>query len=243
MIWQWKKEMIYFMENAVEESKYYALLANRLRPYIKKTDSCCDVGCGLGQLSLELSPHVKKISSWDINPDALESLRKNRDRQGIQNIYIKQTDAFEEEGEIFDVMIFSMFGQEEDIIKIASGQCKRLVLVIQRLNDRHQFSLTREKKWPRMHEGLYQRLLEREIPFESQDFTLSFDQPFKNLEEAVCFFRLYGRTDRIEQIDQDFALTRVIKQNNELYPYLLPNSRHLRLIAIESCYMEKLLEY
>ena len=54
-----------------------------LLPYLKPTDHICDAGCGLGYLSLALSPHAAHITAAERDAAALSVLRQELDARGI----------------------------------------------------------------------------------------------------------------------------------------------------------------
>ena len=47
-MFEWTEERVSFMADACERTDFHEKLAALLAPYLKKTDSVCDAGCGLG---------------------------------------------------------------------------------------------------------------------------------------------------------------------------------------------------
>ena len=62
-MFEWTEERVSFMADACERTDFHEKLAALLSPYLKKTDSVCDAGCGLGYLSLALSPLVGHVTA------------------------------------------------------------------------------------------------------------------------------------------------------------------------------------
>lgn len=241
-MWQWKKEMIYYMKNASQESKYYEQLAEIISPYLGVEDLCCDAGCGLGQLSIAISPYVKEVFAFDINQDALGVLEENMKKHKIPNITPKQVDIFSyHPKEKFDSMIFCMCGNVRKIISTAERSCQGKLIIIKRIDQIHKFAIKNKEKSVGDFSFLEKVLAESSIPYHSETFTLHLDQPFKNLKEAKEFFILYGKAENESEISEDFLQSRVKKQNDNQYPYILTNSRNLGLIVLESKYLKSLL--
>lgn len=60
-----------------------ALVISKVR--LTDEDVVVDVGCGTGGLTLEFAKRAKKVYSIDMNPDAIETTRKNLEKFGLQN--------------------------------------------------------------------------------------------------------------------------------------------------------------
>ena len=69
-----------------------ALVISKVR--LTDEDVVVDVGCGTGGLTLEFAKRAKKVYSIDMNPDAIETTRKNLEKFGLQN----KVELIEDEG-------------------------------------------------------------------------------------------------------------------------------------------------
>ena len=78
-MFEWTEERVSFMADACERTDFHEKLAALLAPYLKKTDSICDAGCGLGYLSLALSPLVGHVTAAERDDRALDVLRRRTD--------------------------------------------------------------------------------------------------------------------------------------------------------------------
>ena len=71
------------------------------------------------------------------------------------------------------------------------------------------------------------------IPYISKSFSVDMGQPFRSLNDAVAFFRLYERGDRT-----DFDLKKIesmlIPSNSAEFPYYLPAVRNVGMIVINT---------
>ena len=114
-MFEWTEERVSFMADACERTDFHTKLAALLSPYLKKTDSICDAGCGLGYLSLALSPLVGHVTAAERDDRALDVLRRQLARRHICNVTPLCTDVLAyTPSEPFDAMVFCFFGGMED---------------------------------------------------------------------------------------------------------------------------------
>ena len=217
----WTEEMIASMREAAEYGSYYHDLAQILLPYLKESDRVCDAGCGMGQLVLELAPHVQSITAIDRNPAALEILQKQKEGRGIKNIEIRFQNLEDVRVEQpFDAMIFSLFGSDAEIEAAASRLCRGKVFVIRR----------------RKEDALWlSRFADPRCPLAKADepnricFDLPLNQPLRDLEAARKFLKMY-RTDTDWDTKSDAEIEAMLRPiRHEKYRYELPVTRHLEL--------------
>ena len=69
-----------------------ALVISKVR--LTDEDVVVDVGCGTGVLTLEYAKRAQKVYSINMNPDAIETTRKNLEKFGLQN----KVELIEDEG-------------------------------------------------------------------------------------------------------------------------------------------------
>ena len=60
----------------------------------QKDDVIVEAGSGSGALSLFFAPYVKKVISYDIEPDHLEIVKENMEKLAISNITLKHKDIY-----------------------------------------------------------------------------------------------------------------------------------------------------
>lgn len=230
--YQWGSDRIRFMADACEYSSYYQQLSELLAPYLKGAEHVCDVGCGLGYLSLELAKLVSNVTAVEINEEAVQVLRKNCAARRISNIDVLCADAFSMDQSLkFDRMIFCVFGSIEEVLFIGEKHCRGDILMITRNEKHHRFSCEldtlREKKYS--FENNCYELRQRSIPFHAQEFSLEFGQPFRSLQEASDFYGLYSKNG---EISDEELMTRLVKTQRDDFLYYLPKKSNLGLIRI-----------
>lgn len=230
--YQWGSERVRFMMDACEYGEYHHQLAQLLAPYLEGAAHVCDVGCGLGYLSLELAKFVPRVTAVEVDEGAISVLRENCAAREISNINVLCRDAFSlDKSYQFDRMIFCVFGTVEEVLSIAEKHCSGDILMITRNEKHHRFSHEQEALRDRKYsfENKCYELRKRGIPFESQEFTLEFGQPLRSLEDAAAFYALYSKKGNLTQEE---LLERLEKTNRQDFPYYLPKKSNLGFIKI-----------
>ncbi|MEE1087051.1 MAG: class I SAM-dependent methyltransferase [Schaedlerella sp.] len=230
-IYQWNPEMIQFMNQAAKDSIYYEELASHIIPHITEDCIVCDVGCGLGYLAIEIAKYCKKVYAVDISEDVIDELKKRLKAEQIENVEALCVDAFKWKPEDqIDTTVYCMFGSLEEIDQIGKHLEVSQQFVVRRLAKEHRFKIKEHK--PRKHrhsaQGMLEELEQKGRICDYVEMTASLDQPFKNLKEAVRFFELYNKTE--EKITLEDVKERLIKQENEEYPYVFPAEKRMGLI-------------
>lgn len=230
--YQWGSERVRFMMDACEYGEYHHQLAQLLAPYLEGAAHVCDVGCGLGYLSLELAKVVPYVTAVEVDEEAISVLRENCTMRGIDNIHVLCSDAFSlDKSYQFDHMIFCVFGTVEEVLSIGEKHCTGDILLITRNEKHHRFSHEKEALRDRKYsfENKCYELRKRGIPFESEEFTLEFGQPLRSLEDAAAFYALYSKKGNLTQEE---LLERLEKTNRQDFPYYLPKKSNLGFIKI-----------
>ena len=80
-MFSWSADTVRFMADACRRTDFHEKLTALLLPYLKPTDHICDAGCGLGYLSLALSPHAAHITAAERDAAALAVLRQELDER------------------------------------------------------------------------------------------------------------------------------------------------------------------
>ena len=231
---QYTDDIIRFMCEASEYGTYHRELAAKIGAYVSPGAFVCDAGCGLGYLCLELSPYCKAVNAVDIAPKALAVLKRNIRRYGLRNIQVIEGDiACCPPERPYDVMVFCFFGETRESLRIAKAQCKGKLILIKRDWSVHRFSLAEK---PIERHTLKQTCAELDllnIPYRCEIIEAELGQPFRIVEEAVAFFRIYS-DDSAEHIAEDDVKKRLIEQPSNEYPYYLPSLKRMGIIVIDT---------
>lgn len=228
-MYRWTPEMIRYMRCASAYSDYYARLANLITPRLGADSHICDVGCGLGDLAAALAPHVRQVTAVDIDRDALQVLEE----KGLPNVIPLCGDIAKLPPETpYDAMVFCFFGGIEEVLELASAQCRGDVFLISRNDDIHRFSVGRHPTG--IHHGFrYAKntLEQRGIPFQARELELELGQPFCSWEDARQFFALYSREQDKTLVTDEFLAGKLVKGKGDV-PWYLPSLRKLGFIHL-----------
>ena len=76
-------------------------------------------------------------------------------------------------------------------------------------------------------------MISRGLKFHVETMKLPFGQPLKSMEEAIDFVRHYDKTSTRQEIYDYLNEKLIIKQEDETYPFYLPNEKKLAMFVIE----------
>ena len=230
MMYRWEPDMIRYMQDASEHSRYHQILVDEMLPWLNRKTHICDAGCGLGYLSLALAEHVSHVTAVDINGDALRVLRE----KNAENVTVRHGDIAKLiPPHPYDAMVFCFFGGIEEILRIAKAQCRKTVFVISRNYTSHRFSVG---NYPAGDYGFSRAkavLSEKGISFTGKELQLEFGQPFRSLEDAHRFFELYSRDGDKDLITDEFLKEKLMEQGGE-FPWYLPHLRKIGFLCFDA---------
>lgn len=234
MMFKWEPDMIRFMKDASEYGDFNEKLAGLIAPYINKDSHICDAGCGLGYLSLALSPYAKQVTAVDINEKALSILKENLIKRKIGNVNIYCGDIMSAHFEKpFDHMTLCFFGNIGEILAVSKRCCTGRVFAIMRNYSSHRFSVSEIKREPGGSDDACRFLGSLGIPYERRDLTLEMGQPFKDLEDARLFFETYSRDEDKSLIIEEFIKSRLVPTGREDFPFYMPHERKISFITFK----------
>lgn len=224
----WYSDMVRFMTDASEYGDYYQQLAAKMGPWLPKDAHICDAGSGLGYLSLALAPYVKQVTAVERHPDAAGVLSKNCRTLGVTNVISRCGAVSETPPETpYDAMIFCFFGQRQEVLQLAKRQCAGDVFIFTRNYDNHRFSAGKHPSGLEGYSHFAQTLEVLGIPANKEIFTLEFGQPFRNLEEAHRFFRIYSKDQSQDVLTDDFVRSRLTETGRQDFPYYMPHPKQI----------------
>lgn len=227
MMQRWSEDTIRFMEDASSYGNYHKELAHILQSYLPIEGHVCDAGCGLGHLALELSQICKNVTAVDASANALRGIME---RELPENLRVIHGDIFSME-ETYDAMVFCYFGKSEEILRLAKSGRTHKIIVVRRDCSVHRFSEGRVFRGEHSINTLTRILEDSAIPFQSQHISLELGQPFRNLEDALTFFRLYNKGKK--QIALCDLEDKLVHTDREDFPFYYPSVREMELIAFD----------
>lgn len=229
---KWTQETMRFFADAAAQTDYYDEIAHRIVPMLPQDTHICDAGCGMGYLSLALLPHCAHVTAIDTSKEATDALREMAGE--TEKLTVRCGDIQElAPKKPYDAMVFCLFGDMTETLRIAAKQCRGRVFLIKRDYEQHRFSAGG------LGLGVYtakyseQMLDEKHIPYTSERFGASFGQPFHSIEEAQRFFALYNRSES-GSFSNDDIRAKLVKTDNPKFPLYLPNEKKLCLLTFDA---------
>ena len=100
--------------------------------------------------------------------------------------------------------------------------------IVRRLAKQHRFRIKEKREHRYTAQEMMEELYNAQYTCDYYEMAIHFDQPFRNLEEAVQFFEIYNKSQ--EKISLEDVKNRIEEQDDEEYPYLLPSEKQIGLI-------------
>lgn len=227
----WTEESAAFWEDSASYTHSYELLAEKAAAYLAPGGTLFEGGCGLGHLSVALAKRGFAVTAMDLSPLPLRYLRANADRAGVR-LTIRTGDVFAlPEGKLYDSAVFCFFGSVTEILNWAKGHCRGRLILFKKNWSTHRFTrdpgVLRKYTYPLT----CAELTRLGVPFETEVFDVDMGQPFRNLSDAVRFFRLY---DPAEAMPEAEVLSRLTETGDNAFPYYLRAVRPVGMIVIRA---------
>lgn len=147
-------------------SRSAAVYADFLEPYVSSGTHLLDVGCGSGELSLDLSASVGRVTGIDVEVEEIEAARQAATRAGITNAHFEVADVYRLDvaSDHFDVVLAHSVLEALDrptdaitemmrvlkpggILAAASVEYAGLILAGPHQDLTHRFYAIRERLW------------------------------------------------------------------------------------------------
>ena len=231
---EWTDSMIGFMADASEYGDYFVELSKHLSSYLDRNWTVCDAGCGIGQLTLALSPYVEKVTGIDRSESAIRNLKEKLASEKLHNAHAVCADFDNLDSSfVFDAMIFNYFGRIEQILEIARRHCRKRIVVVKKNYTKHRFSIGSNPIEERNPDYVRDYLDSVGAKYTTELFAAEFGQPFRNIEDAVQFFSIYSRDNDRSLINPENVEKRLVETGKADFPYYLPHRRESVIFAIE----------
>lgn len=88
----WNDKSLKWMRDAANYTNYYTIISEQLKDILTEESSVCEIGCGIGYLSLNMAKYVKDILAVDVSEKALETMKEEMNDREITNIQIINAD-------------------------------------------------------------------------------------------------------------------------------------------------------
>ncbi len=229
----WNADMIRFMLDAAAENGYYDEIARRMAAHLPPDAHVCDAGCGLGLLSLALSPYCRQITAVDISAEPIRVLERLVRERGVQNVTPVCADIHAMHPETpYDALVCCFFGTTEEMLHLGKAQCSGQVFQLKKNWTHHRFSLTAQPLKRFTTSETVQCLTRYGIPYETETFDVETGQPFRTVQDAVRFFEIYSRDDGAPSLEA--VRDRLQQRPDPVFPYYLPSPKTLCMISLRA---------
>jgi len=191
----WNEQSIRWYKEAAEYGCFHEQIVKAAAPYINCDSTACDLGCGLGYLSLELAKITKQVTAIDIDDNALNVLRASICQNGTSNIEVMREDVqLIPSQAIWDVVVLCSFGRltENNNFTKYMALCKKRLISIVGSNAKSNISPSGLSHYEKDHVPKLISFLEKQgIPYRLIEQNLEFGQPLSTQQDAIDFICHY----------------------------------------------------
>ncbi len=227
----WTEASAAFWEDSAKYTKSYDRLADRAAAHLVPDGTVFEGGCGLGHLSLALSRRGYAVTAMDASPLPLRYLRENARQQSL-SLDIRQGDAFAlPEEEVYDNAVFCFFGSVSETLAWAKVHCRGSLVLFKKSWSTHRFSRDEAAIRKFTYPLTLKELNRLGVPYTAEVFDVDMGQPFRSLEDAVRFFRLYDPAGAMTAGEVRARLTDTI---DPCFPFYLPAMRPVGMIVLRT---------
>ena len=235
-MYEWTEDKIRWYQDAMAYPKNNRneCLVELILKELGKSPSICDLGCGVGSLSISLSRKAQRVIAIDSNRDALNALRNQIEQEGIDNIEVKEGDikVLLPEGEMPDAAVLCMAGRLEEQLPYALKWAKKKVFFITGNDDYHSFKVGQKKKTQTPPKALRNYIEKQGLHYSEQIIEAQYGQPFRNEEDAIKFMKCYDREETLESIKEHLA-HKLVSVQDKAFPLYYPCEKSYRVFSID----------
>ncbi|WP_181899216.1 methyltransferase domain-containing protein [Lachnotalea glycerini] len=233
-LFHWSEESIKWYKIAAEQQEYHQNLARIILSKLPQEPSICDMGCGVGYLSLALASRAKAIMSVDLNQTAIQVLKDNILKNELTNVstLVGDFELISRPKQPFDAIVMCLFGDLTEFMNKAREWTDNKIIYIMSTNSRRIFTATKESTQGNTEEEIADFLNKNNYTFEVEQISLPFGQPLKSIEEGIKFIRHYDSKSTDEEIKK-LLKSKLISSSSYQYPYYFPNEKKLAMFVID----------
>ena len=225
----WNKQTSDWFTDASIYTGFHKSLAQKIKPHLAQSDTLCDIGCGLGRLDLELSPHVAEILAIDVSDYATKTLEQTAKLHNIKNLRVRKDNAEELDG-VYDIILMSLYVPPD--IKSLLDHCRRHLIRIVSAGRKSGLYPERHRRDIKNAVPVAQaELASLGIKYSYEPCSLEFGQPLKTWRDAEQFV-LSNAPEAAAGEVTDFLQKNIHHTPRPDFPYYLPYKKELGIFII-----------
>jgi hypothetical protein len=251
----WTPGIVHFMEDASAQTRYFRELGGIVKAAVPAGSYLCDAGCGMGQLAIELAPWAGGIEAVDRSVNAISYLSGRLAMLGVTNVApIASEMQRVRPMRTYDYMVFSLSMGVEDAYGCARALGVQRFCVVNKVHARMDAErartatalghgapgwqprqLTPRPRRPIVYDfaAELKRLKRHGYRCSGREVELEFGQPFKSLDEAQWYYRIFRNHTYPGGIDKYLLASQLEHHEGAAFPWYLPIQRHLAVFECE----------
>lgn len=229
---EWSEDKIRFYKDASRYTHYFENLVDIIKPHIDSDDVVADIGCGIGEFSIAISPLVKKVYAVDMSEEAIEALDSELEsRSDIDNITVLKDDITKMDNISWDIGLMSFFGHPGDsLIELIKKAKKRTFIILKDDPKPHEKNTHTKAKGKPYASAIEIFLNDSRLTYYKELHKLDFGQPFRSLDDVEVYKSLYSRSDEsLKHIEKS-----IVKTGDPTFPYYLSKENDAVFFRIEN---------
>jgi SAM-dependent methyltransferase len=223
-----------YFKSAIEYTAFYKKLAVLIDPYLQTSWDLADVGCGSGEIDIELAPSLNSITAIDTNIEALAKLDSQIDDltshgdRSAGKIVTMRAEADTLADKMWDVLLLCFYMVPEDkLIELIAKARERVILIVHEQRTGSRFEPLPEYL-PLFTENELEDLIKSlGYNYRKEQAILQFGQPFKSIEDIHLYLEDYP--ERLRMSIED----RITHTGRHDFPYYLPNNFSASIFVID----------
>lgn len=214
----WSEQSILWYERASSRSDFHERLVDLIVPCLEKNETIIEAGCGLGYEAEILKRRGYSIQAYDLSKDVIDAAKR---RSQLDIFHCKDFYQLEEKPDTLLCINFGHMDRQSDLAQMLCHAGRKLVCIVSK-HSAHGLETRRDRS------DLIESLVrEKGLGYERKDFSLSFDQPLKSMEEARSFLDWTYLGDSTESY-----LEFVEKTEDRDYPYIFRNKKKMTQFVV-----------
>jgi len=194
-------DKITMFKQASEFTSFHKKLGILIKPWLDKSWTVLDVGCGLALLDFEIADSVKSITALDQNEKLIDEINSKIDSdltagyETAGKIFTQCCDAKDIEGE-WDVVLMSFYGAGfEELKKLMGFARHRVIIIVHGRAANGIFDPPTLKRKRRTAEELEEFLEKQGYRFRKTMAEMQFGQPFRSIDDIHSFLQNFKGID------------------------------------------------